>query len=89
MLATDNPAIRDSVLAWLERFAGYVREVDYRSAREIVDENVLAFGTHRDVIFGLDPWMRTQWDNVWPRTSDFRFTLEAKMTGIPPNRLLN
>ena len=88
MLATDNPAIRDSVLAWLERFAGYVREVDYRSAREIVDENVLAFGTHRDVISGLDPWMRTQWDNVWPRTSDFRFSLDQAQVLVSPDGVM-
>jgi ketosteroid isomerase-like protein len=76
MLMTSDPAIRDSVLAWLERFAGHVREVDYASARLMIDANVLAFGTHRDVIIGLDPWMRTQWDNVWPRTSDFRFAVD-------------
>ena len=76
MLMTSDPAIRDSVLAWLERFAGHVREVDYASARLMIDANVPAFGTHRDVIIGLDPWMRTQWDNVWPRTSDFRFAVD-------------
>ena len=36
-----------------------------------------AFGTHRDVIPGLQAWIDSQWDNVWPRTSDFRFDLAA------------
>ena len=71
-----DPAIREALLAWLERFSGYVREVDYASARPLFDPDVLAFGTHRDVIPGLEAWMRTQWDNVWPRTTDFRFTLD-------------
>ena len=58
---------------WLETFAGYVREVDYASARPLFHPDVLAFGTHNDVIPGLDQWVTTQWDNVWPKTADFRF----------------
>ena len=38
---------------------------------------MLAFGTHRDVIPGLAAWQATQWDNVWPKTSDFRFDTAA------------
>ncbi len=62
--------------AWLETFAGYVREVDYASARPLFHPDVLAFGTHNDVIPGIEQWIATQWDKVWPKTSDFRFTLE-------------
>jgi ketosteroid isomerase-like protein len=61
--------------AWLERFAGFVREVDYASARPLFHPDVLAFGTHRDVIPGLAAWQASQWDNVWPKTEDFRFSL--------------
>lgn len=61
---------------WLETFAGYVREVDYASARPLFHPDVLAFGTHNDVIPGLDQWVLTQWDNVWPKTTDFRFVLD-------------
>ena len=61
---------------WLETFSGYVRDVDYRSARPLFHPDVLAFGTHNDVIPGLDRWVATQWDNVWPKTTDFRFVLE-------------
>lgn len=71
-----DPAVRAALHAWLERFAGYVRDVDYAAATPMFDPDILAFGTHRDVIPGLDAWMRSQWDNVWPRTSDFRFTLD-------------
>ena len=74
------PAEADAVtraffLSWLETFAGYVREVDYASARPLFHPGVLAFGTHRNVIPGLQAWIDTQWDNVWPKTSDFRFDL--------------
>lgn len=64
-------------LRWLDNFAGYVRDVDYAAARPLFHPDVLAFGTHRDVIPGLEAWIATQWDNVWPRTSDFRFDLDA------------
>ena len=29
---------------------------------------------HQDVLPSLEAWVNTQWDNVWPRTDDFRFT---------------
>lgn len=62
--------------AWLDTFSGYVRDVDYASARPLFHPDVLAFGTHNDVIPGLDQWVTTQWDNVWPKTTDFRFVLD-------------
>lgn len=60
---------------WLETFAGYVRDVDYAAAKPLFHLDVLAFGTHNDVISGLQQWVETQWNNVWPRTTDFRFDL--------------
>ena len=62
---------------WLDTFASYVRDVDYASARPLIHPDLLAFGTHRDVISSLDSWVATQWSNVWPKTSDFRFVLDA------------
>jgi ketosteroid isomerase-like protein len=70
-------ATRAHFVDWLERFSGFVREVDYASARPLFHPDVLAFGTHRDVIPGLEAWQDTQWDNVWPKTSDFRFDTKA------------
>jgi ketosteroid isomerase-like protein len=52
-----------------------VRAVDYASARPLFHPEILAFGTHRDVLRSLEAWIETQWDNVWPRTDDFRFTI--------------
>ena len=72
-----DAATRAFFTSWLETFAGYVREVDYASAQPLFHPEVLAFGTHRDVIAGIGTWMATQWDNVWPRTADFRFDLDA------------
>jgi ketosteroid isomerase-like protein len=71
--------------AWLEIFAGYVREVDYTSARPLFHPDVLAFGTHNDVIPGIEQWIATQWDKVWPKTSDFRFTLDQASVLASPD----
>jgi ketosteroid isomerase-like protein len=68
---------RAHFLAWLDRFAGCVRDVDYASARPLFHPDTLAFGTYTDVIPGLQAWIDTQWDNVWPRTADFRFNLDG------------
>jgi ketosteroid isomerase-like protein len=70
-----DAATRAALIDWLDVFSGYVREVDYASARPLFHPDIVAFGTHRDVIVGIDAWMTTQWDNVWPRTTDFRFDL--------------
>jgi ketosteroid isomerase-like protein len=75
-LPTANKEMAQFFRQWLETFAGYVREVDYAAARPLFHPDVLAFGTHNDVISGIEKWVATQWDNVWPKTSDFRFVLE-------------
>ena len=76
-LPNADAATREFFLQWLDTFAGFVREVDYASARPLFHPDTLAFGTHRDVIPGLQAWIDSQWDNVWPRTSDFRFNLDG------------
>jgi ketosteroid isomerase-like protein len=72
-----DTTLRAEFLHWLQVFSGYVRDVDYASARPLFHPDVLAFGTHNDVIAGIEPWVSTQWDNVWPRTADFRFVIDA------------
>ncbi len=62
-------------ISWLDAFSSYVRDVDYASARPLFHPQILAFGTHQDVLPSLQAWIDTQWDNVWPRTADFRFKL--------------
>jgi ketosteroid isomerase-like protein len=72
-----DAATREAILRWLDVFSGHVREVDYAAARPLWHPDVLAFGTHRDVMQGLEMAIATQWDNVWPKTADFRFDLLA------------
>jgi len=72
-----SPALKAHFIAWLEAFSACVREVDYAAAKPFFHPSILAFGTHMDVLPSLDAWVRSQWDNVWPKTSDFRFKLDA------------
>ena len=76
-LPAADAATRDQFIRWLDTFAGYVREVDYASAKPLFHADTLAFGTFTNVIPGLQSWIDTQWDNVWPKTADFRFDLEG------------
>ena len=69
------PQIESFFHAWLEAFSACVRAVDYASARPMFHPDILAFGTHRDVLPSLEAWITQQWDNVWPKTDDFRFDL--------------
>jgi len=83
-----DAATRDHFVHWLETFSGYVRDVDYASARPLFHPDVLAFGTHRDIISGLAAWQTTQWDNVWPKTSDFRFDTSAARVLVSPDNTM-
>jgi ketosteroid isomerase-like protein len=87
-LPTANPEITQFFRQWLETFAGYVREVDYTSARPLFHPGLLAFGTHNDVISGLDKWVATQWDNVWPKTTDFRFVPDQISVLASPDNMM-
>ncbi len=69
--------LRAFFLDWLETFSSHVRAVDYAAARPLFHPEILAFGTHRDVLPDREAWIAMQWDNVWPRTADFRFDLAA------------
>jgi ketosteroid isomerase-like protein len=68
-----DPATRAWFIDWLERFSANVRDVDYASARPLFHPNIIAFGTHQDILLDRESWIATQWDNVWPKTDDFRF----------------
>jgi ketosteroid isomerase-like protein len=69
-----NTATRAWFIAWLEVFSAHVRNVDYAPARPLFHPEILAFGTHQDVLPSLEAWVNSQWDNVWPRTDNFHFT---------------
>jgi len=80
----------DSVTAaevreWLDRFAACVREVDYAAARPFWHPDIVIFGTYQELVKSLSAWTERQWDNVWPRTAEFRFDLANAMVMASPD----
>ncbi|MEA2744243.1 MAG: hypothetical protein QOG25_2614, partial [Acetobacteraceae bacterium] len=47
-------------IAWLEGFSAHVRAVDYAAARPLFHPDILAVGTHQDVLPSLEAWISTQ-----------------------------
>jgi ketosteroid isomerase-like protein len=67
---------------WFRVWGGYVSVVDFNSARALFDADVASFGTHAEVVFGLDRLVAQQWSAVWPNIADFRFVVEKLHGGI-------
>ena len=83
-----DAAVEAQLKLWLTIFAGHVRAVDYAAAPPMWHPGVLAFGTHRDVMAGLETAIATQWDNVWPKTAEFAFDLAGTQVLASPDRAM-
>ena len=83
-----DPETKSWFTTWLEGFSAHVRSVDYASARPLFHPEILAFGTHKDVLPSLEAWVNTQWANVWPRTEDFRFIIAETYVLLSDDRTM-
>jgi ketosteroid isomerase-like protein len=66
-------ADRASVLAWVDAWGEQVAAARMTEARDRFDPAVSGFGTHSDVLRGLDDLFTNQWSRVWPTIEDFVF----------------
>ena len=82
--AEDFEALR----AWFDRWGALVAAVDFVPARDLFEATVAGFGTHRDVVQGLDRLEAEQWRRVWPTIEDFRFHSEDLVAEVAPDRLM-
>jgi ketosteroid isomerase-like protein len=73
---------------WLDRFSVCVREVDYAAARPFWHPDIVIFGMYQELVKSLSAWTEQQWDNVWPRTAEFRFDLANTMVMTSPDGAL-
>ncbi|MGH7808694.1 MAG: YybH family protein [Candidatus Binatia bacterium] len=80
-----DAATAAEVRDWLDRFAACVREVDYAAARPFWHPEIVIFGTYQELVKSLSGWTDRQWDNVWPRTAEFRFDLANTMVMTSPD----
>jgi hypothetical protein len=67
---------------WFRAWNACLLAVDFAGARGLFDTAVSGFGTHAEIVFGLDRLESEQWRNVWPDITDFRFHVEALHGGI-------
>lgn len=78
----DN-GIRSWFLTW-ERF---IRAVDYDSGRRMFADDVVGFGTHMQLLLGLDELVTQQWRSIWGNITDFRFDPATILTGTSEDGL--
>ena len=83
-----DPADRQSLVAFFDRWTDLVRAVDYATARTMFDPGLVAFGTFADFIIGLDAVEAGQWRQVWGNIADYRFRTEALHCDVSPDRLM-
>ena len=84
--AAISPHDVESVRAWIAGWSDEVAAVDFDSASRRFASDVSAFGTHADVIIGLDRLVAEQWQQIWPAIEDFRFQSEDLQVLLSPDR---
>lgn len=87
MIAPPDPDDLAKVKAWFERLSNHVRAVDYKGARPIFADDMIAFGTFENFITGRDRVEAAQWRSVWGVTSGFRFRMGDVRAIVSADRL--
>lgn len=78
-ITTDDPVA--AVLGWFAELGRCCAAVDYDSAEAIFAPDVVSFGTRADVVSGLGPLRRNQWEGIWPNIANFRVQLDGVRSG--------
>lgn len=78
----------ESVRAWVAGWGSDVAAADIRSGRERFAADLVAFGTHADVVAGRDAVEDAQWSQIWPRIEDFAFLVDELVVQASPDGLL-
>lgn len=76
----------NAIRQWFAEWSVNVAEVDFAPARALFEDNVAGFGTHMDVVEGLDNLVNGQWRSVWPTIEDFSFLLPTLKVAVSPDR---
>jgi ketosteroid isomerase-like protein len=70
-----------AVREWFEKLSVFCSSLDYESARRIFADDVSSFGTHANAVTGLERLQKEQWEQIWPRTSNFRVHMDTVHAG--------
>jgi ketosteroid isomerase-like protein len=78
----------NSIAEWVAAWGAEVAAVDIRAGRRRFDDDLVAFGTHADVVVGRDAVEAGQWSQIWPAIEDFAFLVDQLHVDVSPDRLL-
>ena len=70
-ITTEEPG--QAVQEWFDVFGSYVAAESYEPARQMVAEDVVAFGTKAELVEGLEYLVDEQWNGIWPNIEGFTF----------------
>jgi ketosteroid isomerase-like protein len=80
-----DPDVAAAIRRWLGEWGDEVAGVQLGAARERFADDVVSFGTHADVIVGLDALHDEQWSAVWPAIEGFAFRLDDLVVLASPD----
>ena len=86
--AATDPAVTASVRDWVAGWSADVAAADIRSGRERFATDLVAFGTHADVVTGRESVEAEQWSQIWPRIEAFAFLVDELVVQASPDGLL-
>jgi ketosteroid isomerase-like protein len=79
---------RASIADFFRRWAKLVDAVDFRRARELYAEDVIAFGSLGTMMTSRDALEAEQWRAVWPTLAAYTHDLSTLEIVISPDRLM-
>jgi ketosteroid isomerase-like protein len=79
---------RRSVADLFERWGTLVGKVDFRRARGLYADDVIAFGSLGKMMASREALENEQWRAVWPTLADYRHDLTTLDVVISPDRLM-
>jgi ketosteroid isomerase-like protein len=77
-----------SVLEWVAAWGREVAAADIRSGRRRFDDDLIAFGTHADIVRGREAVEAGQWAQIWPAIEDFAFLIDDLQVRVSPDGLM-
>jgi ketosteroid isomerase-like protein len=79
---------RRTVGEWYARWGDLVADVNFRAARPMFAEDVVAFGSKVEMMTSQAQLEREQWRAVWPTIEDYRYDLSTLQVVTSPDRLM-
>lgn len=79
---------RRSVGEWFTAWGRLVAQVDFKRARPMFADDIIAFGSVAEVMTSLPELEREQWRNVWGTIEDYVNDVSTLEVVVSPDRLM-